>query len=158
MKCPIETPETAELLLDYTARKLDKDRAATLERHLKICPACRQFAAEQRAVWQALDAWEAAPPSADFDRRLYARIEKEVSWWELLVRPFRPMLPKQVLPVAAAAGVVLMAVAMMRPPAAQPIAIPEQSAAVEPAQAEQVEHALDDMEMLSDIRHQMRNE
>jgi anti-sigma factor RsiW len=158
MKCPIETRESPELLLDYIAGKLDSESAAPLERHIGICPACRAFAAQQSAVWQALDAWEAAPPSAGFDRRLYARIEKEVSWWDFLVRPFRPLLVRQALPAAAALGVVLMAVAMLRPPGAPPRPFPETSAAVEPAQAEQVEHALDDMEMLSDIRREVRNE
>ena len=75
MKCPMETRENAQLLLDYCTRKLEPESAAALERHIAVCGACRKFASGQRAVWQALDAWEAAPVSADFDSRLYRRIE-----------------------------------------------------------------------------------
>ena len=74
MKCPIEIHENAELLLAYCARKLDPETQTILERHLAVCPACRDFKAGQEAVWQALDSWEAVPVSADFDRRLYRRI------------------------------------------------------------------------------------
>ena len=61
MKCPIETRENAELLLEYCARKLDPATTAVLERHIGICPACREFAAGQRALWDALDTWDATP-------------------------------------------------------------------------------------------------
>ena len=66
------------MLLAHTSRKLDAERAAVLEEHLANCPACREYAAAQFAVWEALDAWEAPEVSADFDRRLYARIDEEV--------------------------------------------------------------------------------
>jgi anti-sigma factor RsiW len=156
MRCLIENGENSELLLAYCARKLDAETTAVLERHMEICPACREFAANQRAVWAALDAWEAAPVSADFDRRLYHRIEQEVSWWDLLIRPFRPMLVRQAMPIAATAVVMLMAVGLMRQPS--PVApVPQtESAQLESVQPEQVEHALEAMEMLSDFNHQVR--
>ena len=75
MNCPLETRENAQLLLDYGTRKLEPETVAALERHIAICGACREFVSGQRAVWQALDAWEAAPVSADFDSRLYRRRE-----------------------------------------------------------------------------------
>ena len=90
MNCPIESPEGPALLLAYGSRRLDAHAAAALEQHLESCSACREFVAGQSAVWNALDLWEAAPVSPDFDRRLYRRIEEQVAWWELLLRPFRP--------------------------------------------------------------------
>ena len=156
MKCPIETRESAELLLEYCARKLDPESTAILQRHIAICPACREFADGQRALWDALDTWESSPVSADFDRRMYSRIEKEVSWWDLLVRPFRPLLVRQGLPVAAACLVVMAGVLLQRPAAA-----PRQdaeSAQVETVQPEQVEHALDAMEMLSEFSQHVRGD
>jgi anti-sigma factor RsiW len=156
MKCPMETRESAELLLAYGARRLDAETAAILELHLGVCPACREFASKQRALSEALDAWEAPPVSADFDRRLYQRIEKDVSWWDLLVRPFRPMLVRQGLPIAAAACVMLMAgVFLQRPANVVPVAQTE-SAQLESVQPEQVEHAMEAMQMLSDFSHQVR--
>ena len=91
MNCPIETKDNAELLLAYCARKLDPETQTILERHVAVCPACREFQAGQQAVWQALDAWEAMPVSTDFDRRLYRRIEADqahASWWSRLLEPF----------------------------------------------------------------------
>jgi hypothetical protein len=163
MKCLIENQESAEMLLAYCACKLDAENTALLERHIELCPACQEFAKGQRALWEALDNWEAAAVSPDFDRRLYQRIEKEVSWWDLLIRPFRPMLaPKmfappvlirQGLPIAAAACVVVMAGALLQRPAeVRPVRV--ESAQLESVQPEQVEQALEAMQMLSDFSHQ----
>ena len=67
MRCPIEAQENAELLLSYSARRLDPESTAILEAHMKLCPACREFRDGQRALWEALDQWStkgiAPPPS-----------------------------------------------------------------------------------------------
>jgi anti-sigma factor RsiW len=156
MKCPIETRENAEVLLAYCTRKLDAESTAILERHMEVCPACRQFSSAQRAVWEALDAWEAAPVTLDFDRRLYQRIDREVSWWQLLARPFRPALVRQGLPIAAAACLVVMAGVLLQHPASVPPAAQPQSAQVEVLQPDQVEHALDAMDLLGEFSHRVR--
>ncbi len=155
MKCPIETRESAEVLLAYCARKLDAARTGILEEHIRICPVCREFADAQRAVWEALDAWEAAPVSADFDRRLYRRIENEVGWLDLLLRPLRPWVARNALPIAAAVAVVLTAGVLLDRPAAAPPA-PEESAQVESLQPEQVEKALDDMQVVREFHRLVR--
>ncbi len=150
MNCPIENREGPEVLLAYTAGKLDRLRSATIEEHLKNCPACGEFAHGQDSVWKALDAWEPAPVSPDFDRRLYARIEKEVSVWDLIMRPFRPLLVRQGLPVAAAVAVVAMAGFLLdRPAGMNPTAAP-QSAVMEVA-PDQAEPTLQDMEMMREF-------
>lgn len=158
MKCPIETRENAELLLAYCARKLDAESTAILERHMEICPACREFADGQRAVWEALDAWEAAPVTQDFDRRLYRRIDREVSWWNLLLRPFAPAFVRQGLPIAAAACLVVMAGVLLQHPAAAPPVAQPQSAQVEALQPDQVDHALDAMRMLGEFNYRVRGD
>jgi anti-sigma factor RsiW len=158
MKCPIETRENAELLLAYCSRKLDAESTAILERHMEICPACREFSSGQRAVWEALDAWEAAPVTLDFDRRLYRRIDREVSWWNLLVRPFRPVLLRQGLPIAAAACLVVVAGVLLERPAGSPSAAQPQSAQVEALQPDQVEPALDAMHMLGEFSYRVRDD
>ena len=98
MNCPLETPENAQVLLDYCSRQLAPASVEILERHIAVCGACREFADNQRAVWQAMDAWEAAPVSSDFDARLYRRIEAQASWWELLVRPLRQVTMRRAVP------------------------------------------------------------
>ena len=45
-----------------------------LERHISACGTCREMAAQQRAVWDALDHWQPALVSDDFNDRLYRRI------------------------------------------------------------------------------------
>lgn len=157
MNCPLDIPENAQVLLDYCTRKLDAGRTAALERHMEICPACREFAAGQRATWEALDRWEAAPVSQDFDRRLYRRIEREVSWWDLMVRPFRPLLLRRGLPIAAAACLLVMAGVLIERPAGSPAPAPDM-AQVESVQPEQVEQTLDAMEMLSEFSHHVRSD
>src|SRR5438105_2711152 len=107
MSCPIQGPEHAERLMAYCVHKLDSRGVEMVEQHIRECRGCAEFVKDQQAVWQALETWEAAPVSADFDRRLYRRIEQEVSWWDLLMRPFRPLLLRQGLPIAAAACLVI---------------------------------------------------
>ena len=57
-----------ETLLDYAGGMGDSDDRDAVERHLEACPACRDFVAAQRALFAALDTWEAPDVSAGFDR------------------------------------------------------------------------------------------
>ena len=109
MNCPMESQESSALLLAFSSNRLDPDKAVPVQRHVETCSACQQFLAGQAAVWEALDMWKPEPVSADFDRRLYQRIDQHVSWWDLLLRPFRPAALSRGLPIAAAAGVLIMA-------------------------------------------------
>ena len=156
MRCPIETPEFAERLLAYCSGRLEKESQAALEGHIKTCPACREFVNGQRTVWGALDAWEAVPVSADFDRRLYQRIQQEVSWWDRLARPFRSLMVRQGLPITATAGLLIMAGILSQHPTqvATPPALP--AAQADAASAEQVERAIDDMDMLRELNSLLR--
>ena len=153
MRCPIESREQ-ERLLAYCARKLDRVSAEPIEEHIRACANCGEFVKAQRAVWEALDSWEAAPVSADFDRRLYRRIEQEVSWWDLLMRPFRPLMVRQGLPIAAAACLLIVAgYIVQRPPETAPAAQQHVEAS-----ADSVEHAIDDMEFLQQLNHIVRTD
>jgi hypothetical protein len=158
MNCPLENREGAQLLLDYCTRKLEPEPAATLERHVAMCGACREFARSQRAVWQALDAWEVRPVSADFDSRLYRRIETEVSWWDMLVRPFRPVTLRRSLPATAMACLLVMAGVILERPTVTPAPPPGDTTQVDSVQPEQVEHALDAMEILSEFSRHVRTD
>lgn len=155
MKCPMEPDGNAGWLLDYESGKLDTGTRARLAEHLRDCAACREFSGGQHAVWEALDAWEPAPVSMDFDRRLYQRIEQQGSWWSRLLHSLNPVF-RHAVPVGAAAGVVIMAGLMMDRPAAKPVAPVQESAQVEPLQPDQVEHAVDDMQILRDFSNLVR--
>ncbi|MGA2197161.1 MAG: zf-HC2 domain-containing protein [Bryobacteraceae bacterium] len=153
MNCPMEARQGSELLLEYTAGRLAPGEAAALEAHLESCARCREFARSQKMVWQALEAWEAEPVSLDFDRRLFARIEQApLSWWARLTG----QVMHHAVPVAAAAGVMILAGLMLERPAVTPVAPPQESAQVETLGPEQVQSALDDMQMLRDFNHLVR--
>lgn len=146
MKCPIETKENGELLLSYSARRLDPASVTELEAHMASCAACREFRDSQGALWETLDQWEARPVSLDFDRRLYRKIEEQqqVGWWSRIFGPSRPMFLRPALPLAATACLLLVVGLIIDTPERRaPVAEGPQVHEVE-----QVERTLDDMEML----------
>ena len=155
MNCPLQTRENAEQLLDYCSRRLDPRTAVALERHIAVCPVCRQFVGNQHAVWEALDAWEAAPVSAEFDRRLYQRIANEQPWWRRIIQP----LTEHWNVAASAAGVcvlLLMAGVLLNHPVTTP-EVARDAPQVEQVQPEQVEHALDAMDMLAEFNRDVKD-
>jgi hypothetical protein len=151
MRCPIESQENLELLLDYGSSRGRPagPLAEAFREHLEKCKACREGVAGQQQVRAALDIWEAPPVSLSFNRQLYARIEEPVKWSERLLdalsRPLRVLLLWNGVPVAAAAALVLLVGMLLQHPRAVK---PFESVAVDGPQPEQVVHALDDMEML----------
>lgn len=160
MKCPLEIGDHAELLA-YTSQKLEGSSAAALERHMLSCSACRDFATAQRAVWQALDAWDAPKVSSGFDRDLYRAIEQEQArpgggWWSRWLAP-QPLLVRRGIPIAAAACLLVAAGLMLENPPGAPKPQPE-NIQVETLQPDQVQHALDDMEMLSNFSRAARTD
>ena len=68
------------------------------------------------------------------------------------MRPLNPLFRHSV-PIAAAAGVIIMAGLLMNRPPAMPASPVPHSAQMEALQPEQVESALDDMEMLRQFNH-----
>jgi hypothetical protein len=157
MNCPIRNTETTELLLDYCAGKLPLGTTAELERHIESCVDCQAFTQAQQQVWTALDDWDMGPISGDFDRRLYARIaeDQKPSWWQWIAGKldWRPALS---IGAACAAVAVLLfinapgnAPAPVRPTAPPPAYL--ENTRVDSIEPEQLERALDDLEMLKQL-------
>jgi anti-sigma factor RsiW len=138
MECPMEARGNEGLLLDYGCGRLAPAAAAVLERHLEDCDRCRAWVNSQKAVWFSLEAWEAPAATASFDRDLYLRIEREGrrAWW----RP--PLRLRPALSLALASVLVFFAFLIQFPrPARQ----------IEMVDADRLERALDDMEMLREL-------
>jgi anti-sigma factor RsiW len=149
MNCPIKTQENADWLVDYSAGRLDHERASLVSRHVETCQECARFVQAQQAVWNALSQWEPEPVSADFDRRLYRAIEtKPVSWLDRMFRPLQPLW-RPVVPLAAACLLIVAGVVLHTPQAAVNTA--GSQVRVEKIEAEQVERTLDDMQMLREL-------
>lgn len=157
MRCPLETRESTEILVAYSSRALNGDDMELLESHLQSCSACREFVREQRAVWEALDGWEAPPVAADFDRRVFERIERVVSWWQRMRGRMGLLLVYRALPITAVAALVVVGVLLERPsPPRVPVQPPATTAKVEALQPDQVVNALDEMEVLDQFNRLMK--
>lgn len=152
MICLKDSRQGAEILMDYCAGALDAIRAAELENHLHECAACRNEVEAQREVWDALDAWTPVEASADFDAKLYARIaaENRQPWWHRLFW-------KPAVPLAAAAAVLMVALVLWIPGWNGRIqSTPVSPNAAEKIDLQQVEQALDDMDMLTPVNQTAR--
>lgn len=149
MNCPIKTQENKEWLLEYSAGRLDKERAGMMARHLETCAECARLVEGQREVWRALSQWEPAPVSADFDRRLYGRIDSEpASWLDRLFRPLEPLW-RPAVPLVATCLLIVAGVALHTPRAT--VNPGDTQVRAEKIEAEQVERTLDDMQMLREL-------
>ena len=140
MMCPTKEQQSAEILLEYCAGTLDPDRALEFEKHAAECAECGRQVASQRALWQTLDQWTPAEISPDFDARLYARIAREEAaplWKKWFVRGWKPAL------VTAAAGAAIVIGLFVRQP-------PPPSR-TDMMDIDQVEHALEDLDMLTPL-------
>jgi hypothetical protein len=154
MKCPLETGKSPELLLEYPTGRLDPAVQVALEEHVAVCADCRQAIEGHTAVWEALDSWEAAPVSMDFNHRLWQKIDRaEASRAFFSLRRFDlsrfNVSWKPALPVA----LLLVAGAFMFQGSHEPF--PIQSVAgtsgVTFTEVDQVESALDDLQLLQQL-------
>lgn len=145
-ECPLTAGEqNAEMLLDFVSRRLDPAAAAIFERHVALCPACQAFVETQSAVWSALDAFETMPVSEDFDRKLWAKIEREVRepWWKRFLG--FDAIWKPAIPVAAMA---LLAIGLWMRPGPETTALTSSEMNLD---VEQIDRTLEDMEMLREL-------
>jgi anti-sigma factor RsiW len=140
MMCPNRDKQSAEILLEYCAGTLDPDRALEFEKHAAECAECGRQVASQRALWQTLDQWTPAEIAPDFDARLYARIAREESgplWKKWFAWGWKPAL------VTAAAGTAIGIGLLMHQPRPAP--------RTDSVDIDQVEHALEDLDMLTPL-------
>jgi len=154
----MENGGNADHLLDYVAGKLNGGARAQMAEHVESCAACRELAGGQQAVWQALEGWEPDAISMDFDRRLYRRIEEQVSWWAMVVRPFRVALVRRALPIAAAAALTITAGILIERTGAGPAPVAHPQTAHVELQPDQLQSALDDLETLQQFTHALHTE
>jgi hypothetical protein len=157
MSCSIKSEENTDQLLAFCAGTLGREAASEMALHLKSCPECARVYSAQASVWQALDAWSAAPVSTDFDRRLFARIEAEnaAPWWQRELQRISAAVGDFLRPVIAQPAFALSAIALVigagfvfDHPAK--VYSPSAIATVRGTgvEVEKVESSLEDMEML----------
>lgn len=147
MECPRESYGGAELWIGYVAGTLAPEVELDFRRHLDVCPACREIVEAQAAVWSALDSWNPVPVSPDFNAAVYRRLaaDRQASWWRRMFHArwsWRPAMP-----IAAASAALIVAL-LLRSPSTQP---PPAVQTAPAPQIEQVERALEDMDMLKQL-------
>jgi len=151
MHCPTTTGNEAEVLVAYTSGTMTPAEQEAFELHMAGCAGCRQLAAAQKTVWSALDAWTLPPVSDEFDRSLHARIAEEarLPWWKRQWGGFsfswKPAIPVAVACAALAGAFLLHVPAIDNAPATLP------AVQTQKIDADQVERALDDMDMLNQL-------
>lgn len=154
VRCPIQSGEGAAMLLDYVDRRLDSASTLELDRHIAGCVSCQELVAAQRAVWQALDTWNSEPVSADFNRKLFDRIETERAnplWRRAFAWLTEASLPFQFRPAMPLAAACMMLVAGFLFRAPREADIVRQELKTELTEIEAVENTLDDIEMLRQL-------
>lgn len=157
MKCPCDGGEM-QVLLDYVSGKSGGESRSAFERHMTECGECRKVAAAQEAVWAALSDWEEIPVSADFNRRLYARIDAEeqqqgwfLKWWRAFDARLAPLSWKPAIPAAAACAVLGVGLLLQTPTNMTKSAEGGAQARAEKVDVEQVEKTLDDIELIKQL-------
>lgn len=143
MICLSGNKQGADVLIEYLGRTLDPVRTSELERHLEECSDCRGLV----GVWTTLDEFTAPEVSPDFDRRLYARIaaEERTPWWSR-------MSWKPAIPLAACAALVAGFLLVRAPEPTGPLKARFEPNKVESVNIEQVEQALEDIDLLTPVR------
>jgi anti-sigma factor RsiW len=159
--CPLEFEESVDLLLDYSAGKLEPAKRSLLEEHMNLCSACAAFRVGQAEVWQALDAWEPAPVSMDFNRRLWQKIDaaEAAPWYRKLADSLSMGAWKPALPLTAAVFLVAAGFMMDHQTSAslsQGVSVNSSVNAsvndgVSVSEADQVEKTLDDLQLLRQL-------
>lgn len=156
MICPLTAEQDLELLLDYSAGKLNQADSLRIEQHRSVCAECAAFLSGQTEIWQTLDLWEPEPISIDFNRRLWQRIDAEAprTWREQLAEFFRAGSWKTAWPLATAVVLVIAGFTMdhtVAPHTPGARIAGDISARVSEIDADQVEKTLDDLQLLSQL-------
>jgi anti-sigma-K factor RskA len=153
MECPVHN-EAAEIVIDYCAGTLESNRKSEFEQHLRDCADCIRVVNAQREVWETLDRWTPPAVSGNFDARLYAKIAQENAapgWVRWMRRVFQPPVPMAAWKAAvslAAACAILAAGLVVRAPHPSDHPAPTHEMHAEHVDLEQVQTALDDIDVL----------
>ncbi len=154
MECLARSVSGNALLMEYVAGRVWGRDAARVAQHLRECEICGAQAEGQQKIWELLDCWEAVPVSTGFNRRLYARIQESAParLHGLLARLLTRWVARPAMPIAALSLLAIAGFYLERPqpPVARP-ATQASPAVVSPRDAEQLDKALDDLQLLHQL-------
>ena len=147
--------DSAEVLFAYIDGTLDEQQAEALDRHAAGCVPCQTLIDGQRAMWTALDAWEAPELSPDFNRNLHAAVAAagDRGWRGWLSNVFT--VRKLMIPAGALALLVATIAFVQMPQMPQNPEV-DQKAGIESNEVRQIEGTLDDLDVLSTLDAAMK--
>lgn len=155
MQCPMKSKENSAVLLDYSSGKLAPGVAALFQTHMESCEDCRAFSSAQRSTWEALDAWEPMTIPAEFDRKLYARIEQyeKSGWWTKLWHRsmWQGSFFGPAMPIATACVTLAIAVVLYLPASKPVFDVKAPQTKIENSDLDQIETTLEDIEMFKQL-------
>jgi hypothetical protein len=145
-----------DILLDYTAGRLNRAQSLLFETHADQCARCAALRVSQAAVWQSLDEWKPAPVSEGFNRELWRRIDEDArhsSWTDALAAALQFNFWKRLAPLAVAMALIVTAFVYDhsgKPVGTIPANCPA-SIVVTASEADQLDRALDDLQLLHEV-------
>jgi len=147
-----------EMILDPGRRPAEgTPEHHTFLAYLEKSPECRAMYEQQQVVWEALDLWEPAEPAASFDRAVYQMIERSrtkgsAGLWGWLGLPGEWLGATRPGLAAGLATLLLIAGAIVTTqPRRGEAPLAQLPPRVETEYVEQIDQALDDIEMLADF-------
>lgn len=163
MNCPMvhklavnkkDTDQLAGILVDYVDGALAPETRLEFDLHAKGCADCAGLLAAQRELWKSLDSFTAPAVSADFDRRLYARMAQEAqhpAWRRWLSGLFGAGFNFSPAMAGGTACAALLAGLLLYVPLHRAPVTPEspQQNHIERIDMDQVEQALEDLDLLA---------
>lgn len=142
--------QVLDRILNPAGPPLNEAEQSQFDQWLEREPELQAMFERQLELFAAMDQWETAEPSAGFDEAVYARIRRDAEtppfWRRLLFGSWKPALAAGLAAAAVLIGVYVSG--------QQPVEAPAEVAAKSAAEAEyyeQIESALDDVEMLIDF-------
>ena len=139
--------QVVDRILNSTAPPMNEAEQLEFRHWLDQEPELRTLFEQQQALFRAMDLWESEAPSSNFDQAVYARIEQDAEarpfWHQLLFASWKPALTAGLAAAALLLGTLVFDFESTQEPTQVAV-----KSAPEAEYYEEIERALDDMEML----------
>jgi hypothetical protein len=142
--------QVLDRILSSTGPPMNPAEQVEFDHWLDQEPELRTLQQQQQELFSAMDLWSAEEPSAHFDEAVYARIEEDAqaqpAWRKFFFASWKPAFAAGLAAAALLIGALLFD--FEATPGAAQVAVKAQP---EAEYYEDIERALDDMEMLVDF-------
>jgi ferric-dicitrate binding protein FerR (iron transport regulator) len=139
--------QVVDRILNSTEPPMNEAEQLEFRRWLDQKPELRTLFEQQQALFRAMDLWESEAPPSNFDQAVYARIKQDAEarsfWHQLLFASWKPALTAGLAAAALLLGTLVFDFESTQEPTQVAV-----KSAPEAEYYEEIERALDDMEML----------